>query len=254
MQDNISIIGDLPIGKLCVPGSHNSGMSISQSETFFSISSATQTQILPIEEQLYLGIRYFDVRPCLLSGKFYTGHYSNLPVIGWQGANGESIDSIIETLNRYTSRHSELIIFNLSHAFNINTRNFTNLNQEEWNLLFETLQHYVENMFVAPKDVDLSTLRLSDYIGKNKSAVVFVVDTSESKEDIDLEEYIGKGIYPVKSLNLFDRYSETNDLVKMAKDQVNKMIINGNSYFLLSWTLTQNTFDVLISVFNRFFL
>ena len=103
MHDNLATLGDLPIGELCIPGSHNSGMSIIQSETFFSLSSATKTQTLPIESQLHLGVRYFDVRPCLLDGKFYTGHYSNLPVVGWQGANGESMDSIIETLNRYTA-------------------------------------------------------------------------------------------------------------------------------------------------------
>ncbi len=247
MQDNLATLGDLEIGTLCIPGSHNSGVSVSQSETFFSLASATKTQTLSIEEQLHLGVRYFDVRPCLLAGKFYTGHYSNLPVVGWQGANSESIGSIIETLNKYTAHHRELIIVNLSHAFNVNSRNFTGLSQEEWNLLFE-------NMFVAPKgDVDLSALRLRDYIGNNKSAVVFVVDASESKESIDLEEYAGRGIYPVKSLNLFDRYSETNDIVKMAKDQVSKMRANSSSYFLLSWTLTQNTCDVLSSVFNRAF-
>ena len=57
-----------------------------------------------------------------------------------------------------------------------------------------------------------------------------------------MRDYIGKGIQPAKSLNLFDRCSEANDLIKMAKDQVQKMLTNSNSYVLLSWTLTQKTF------------
>ncbi len=152
----------------------------------------------------------------------------------------------------WPEHHNELIIVNLSHAFNINSQNFTGLNQEEWNLLFESLGA-IKNMFCGPNDVNLATLGLRDFIGKNMSSVVFVVDASESKENVDLGKYKGRGIYPIKSLDLFDQYSETNDLEKMAKDQVSKMRTNSCRYFLLSWTLTQNTLDVLSSAFSGIF-
>ncbi len=247
MYDNLDTLGDVTLRNLCIPGTHDSGTSVCQDGTFFSPSSDIQTQTLPISAQLELGIRYFDIRPCLTNGKFYTGHYRNIPVLGWQGANGESIDSIIEALNSYTKKNAELVIVGFSYAYN--TQNFTVLNQREWGLLFEKLQT-VQSAFCikdaspsADFSTDLTSLTLRKFIGGKKSAVLFIVN-----DNVDLTKYWGRGMYSSQNFNIFNKYSNINDPETMSGDQLTKMRENSkNSYFLLSWTLTQSYFDAVLS-------
>jgi hypothetical protein len=135
---------------------------------------------------------------------FQTGHYRNIPVLGWQGANGESIDSIIEALNSYTKKNAELVIVGFGYAYN--TQNFTVLNQREWGLLFEKLQT-VQSAFCikdaspsADFSTDLTSLTLRKFIGGKKSAVLFIVN-----DNVDLTKYWGRGMYSSQNFNIFNK-------------------------------------------------
>lgn len=57
---------NIPINKLLIPGSHDSGTS--------KMSSWAKTQSRTIKEQLNLGIRYFDLRPKVHKSTFYVHH------------------------------------------------------------------------------------------------------------------------------------------------------------------------------------
>lgn len=249
MYDNIDTIGQYSLREICIPGSHNSGMSICQDRTIFAPDTAIKTQTHSVADQLFLGVRYFDIRPCLMDDVFYTGHYSKLPVLGWQGANGESIDDIVKSFNHFTEGRGELIMVNLSHALHVDSEKFTDMIPEEWELLFEQLQR-VRDLFCVErddKDFDITSLKLSEFIGKKRSAVVFFV----SDAVIDFSQYWGKGIYSPKNVPIFDKYSETNDHPIMVTDQLEKMFrYSDKSYFLLSWTLTQDTCDGIMSMMN----
>lgn len=72
MADNLDLIGNRPLRDLCLPGSHNSGMSQIHSPTAFVNARNTQTQGVEFRDQLMRGIRWFDVRPVIGGGGFHT--------------------------------------------------------------------------------------------------------------------------------------------------------------------------------------
>lgn len=125
MQNNISTLGSRPLHKICMPGTHNAGMSKKTGGTAFPSANNTLCQSLSILGQLFAGSRYFDIRPILSGAQFFTGHYSRIdvPIIGstWQGWNGQSIAEIVDQVNAFTAVTNELVILNLTHDYNTDT-------------------------------------------------------------------------------------------------------------------------------------
>ena len=238
MQDNLNLLGDKPLKKICLTGSHDSGMSVFTSGTLGAFDCNTLTQSRNIQGQLTLGARYFDIRPVISGGQYYTGHYSHIKNLTWQGANGQSIQSIIADINAFTSNNQELVVLNLSHSLNTDVGNnsYRPFTQSEWDNLFAQLST-LKNLYKVGDDpnIDLTSLTLNKFI-QNSSAVVIIVE-----ECVDLDNYQGQGFYLYKNFDVYNSYADTNDLPKMADDQLRKMKQQtGKSYFLLSWTLTQD--------------
>jgi|GEM_PF-4822355 len=275
MQDNLSTLKSRKLNEICITGSHDSGSSVRNDGTPFSNDCNTKTQSNSIFGQLCYGARYFDIRPVIHNGNYYTGHYANLnigemikdledsifdqtkniPIVGpwikknlkrifpsppdaitWQGANGQSFDSIIDDINKFTESYHELIILNLSHAYNtdVGNSNYTDFNQNEWNGLFKKLSS-LSNLLYLDETTDITSLPLEDFIS-SKSAVIVIIDC----KDVNIGEYLGKGFYNKSSFNVVNKYSATNNFSDMLKKQVDNMNNNKGQYFLLSWTLSQD--------------
>lgn len=241
MQNTLPLLGAQPLRHLCMPGSHDAGMSVYTSGTAFAHECNTLTQQVNIQTQLQLGARYFDVRPVISAGQYYTGHYSYVSQINsWQGANGQSIAAIINELNTYTASNAELIILNLSHDLNTDLGNssYAPFTQAEWDALFTQLKG-INHLYVSTA-TDLSVLPLNEFIGNKQAAVVLIVEPT----GVDLGANEGQGFYPYAAYNVYNSYSDSNDVNKMAADQLTKMRQQRTSPdaapFLLSWTLTQS--------------
>lgn len=243
MQSNLKLLGKKTLRQICIPGSHDAGMSVRSGGTIGSTEGNTLTQSKNIAEQLKCGVRYFDVRPVIANGgKFLTGHYSEVEKLTWQGSNGESIQSIINGINTYTASNSELIVLDLSHTLNTEVGNssYREFNKTEWDNLFKQLTHSdngLKNLFVAPSDItDLTTLTLEQFIGNKQAAVVIVVSGA------DLGEFAGKGFYDQSQFPIEGEYANTDNLDSLIADQLGKMFArrgkNSPDYFSLSWTLT----------------
>jgi hypothetical protein len=210
----------------------------------------TVTQTTGVLGQLQLGVRYFDIRPVLSGGACYTGHYSQIdvPLIGatWQGANGQSIPSIINDVNSFTSSNQELVVLYLSHDLETD-EGYVPFSQDQWDGLFSQLKN-LNNLFVAPNptSTDLTLLTLNDFIG-SQAAVVVVVDPSSSS--ISLGDYAAEGFYTSANFSVYNEYSDTDDLATMQTDQLDKLDAQRPNpdagYFLLSWTLTQSSTDAV---------
>ncbi|THG95539.1 hypothetical protein EW026_g6133 [Hermanssonia centrifuga] len=247
MQLSLPTVGNKPLRQLVIPGSHDSGMSLIDGSTFFGDDADhVLTQTLSVGGQLANGARYFDLRPVISSGIFKTGHYSTLPVVGYQGANGESFSQIISEINAFTSVNAELIILNLSHDLNTDS-GYGSLTQANWNQLFQQLSG-LSHLYVAPNPttIDLSTLPLSQFIGQGSAAVIVLVDAGDTT--VTLGSYASRGFYnSTTQFPLFDSYANTNDLSTLESDQLTKLAQNRTSWnsseFLLSWTLTQQPID-----------
>lgn len=249
MHNNLGLLGDRPLKHLCIPGSHDAGMGIYGNHTRLGFECATVTQTQMIYGQLVAGARYFDVRPVISGGEYYTGHYGHIIRDStWQGANGQSIDSIIDDVNLFSASNPELIILDLSHDLNTDLGNnsYRSFTQQEWDNLFNKLAK-LNNLFISVgDDENLSERTLNHYIGNNRACVIVRVRAGEG---ITLGKYSHRGFYPESVLKIYDSYSDTNDLGTMLSDtdtrgQIYKMHTEranpDASYFLLSWTLTQS--------------
>lgn len=240
MGNALEVFGDSPLKDLAITGSHDSGMSQINGSTLGGNSCNTVTQAGDIQAQLEAGARYFDIRPVIHSGAYYTGHYSGTP-IGTQGANGQKMSDIIDQINEFTStpnRH-ELVVLNLSHSLNTdaNSKDYPSFSQDEWNSLFSELSH-LKNLYVSDNSGDTSFPKLSlNKILDGGSKVIVLLE----EKNITLGNYKNKGFFPDSDFNVYDSYSGTDQIEKMSADQIKKMDEHSLAdYFLLSWTLTQS--------------
>ncbi|EKM58286.1 uncharacterized protein PHACADRAFT_90426 [Phanerochaete carnosa HHB-10118-sp] len=249
MHRNLSTLGNRQLRQICIPGSHDSGMSIVDGKTPLANENNVITQTASIATQLFLGGRYFDTRPVIASGQFKTGHYSGIEVLGWQGADGQNFAQIIEEINAYTAENKELVVLNLSHDRNTDHgREFKPFTQEEWDRLFEQLSA-LDHLYVAPdpEKVDLTRLTLNDFIGRGEAAVVVIVQPDAP--DIALGDNAQRGFYFYKQFDAYNSYADKDRLEGMIQDQLEKMraVRTGPNaqLFLLSWTLTQAVQDIV---------
>lgn len=244
MQSNLATLGYRVLRQLCMPGTHDAGMSVIRPGTVFAQPCNTKTQAVSIGQQLVLGARYFDIRPVVSAGQFVTGHYSAFStgsLTTWQGANGQSIAEIVNEVNAYTAEHAELVILYLSHDLDTDVGNsaYAAFNQAQWEALLSQLRG-LQYRFAGPA-TDLSMLTLNQFIGANHAAVVVILDPSN--DAVALSDRHDEGFYAASCLPVFNQYANSSDLNTMATDQLGKLQAQRPdplaSYFLLSWTLTQ---------------
>ncbi len=152
MQANLETLGGRTLRQLCMPGTHDSGMSQIGTCTFDGNADNTQTQTQGILGQLKRGARYFDIRPAISDGTFVTGHYSYISALGsTQGCNGQSIADIISDINSFTSDGAELIILSVSADINtdVGEPNYQSFDEGEWISLLQVLQG-INALYLGP--------------------------------------------------------------------------------------------------------
>lgn len=268
MSQNLESIGCQPLTRLCLPATHNSGMSVLGTHTALSTDENTLCQSTDIFGQLQAGIRYFDIRPALSDGEFVTGHYSSIsaddpdgfklpdeipgfisdPIENiansFQGGNGVTIGDMIKQVNEFTAKNNELVILSVSHTLNTDDK-YQRFSQDQLNDLLKQLQD-LEHLWSAPKDVtDLTTVHLKDFL-KDGPAVLVVLDNAAAGESMACPDSLHrKGFYMNTDFPVLNNFTDTGDSTKMSEDQIKKMqdFLAGKEakdkgLFALSWTLT----------------
>jgi hypothetical protein len=238
MQQNLPTIGCQPLRHLCMPASHDAGMSQLNGHTAFADDADTLTQYDDIGGQLAAGFRYFDIRPVIHDGQFYTGHYSDIEG-SWQGGNGQSITDVINQVNAFLAQNHELVILDLTHAYDTDD-GYPPLTQAQTNALMQQLQG-LQHLFAAPAGTsDLSRLTLNQFIASGASVIIIFDDSTLSPGDFSTKAF--PGFYNNTQLSVYNSYADTADLDTMVTDQLGKMAAQRKSpdsgLFLLSWTLT----------------
>jgi hypothetical protein len=245
---------------ICIIGSHDAGMSIAQNGTAFGSECNTVTQTLSIFGQLRNGARYFDIRPSISNGNYYTGHYKEVKFpgfwnyinpIGWQGKDGQSIDDIVSDINKFTSTNKELIILNISNNYQTDDGFRAFLPQEFEDLITKLKE--IECLYLNPDpDIDLKEMHITEFINNEKATVLIILNPPSNivkigdvvsfipKNGVDITKYFGQGFFAGNSFKVYNEYSGKNVLEDMIEDQLGKMKANINIYFILSWTLTQS--------------
>ncbi|KAF2141878.1 uncharacterized protein K452DRAFT_34954 [Aplosporella prunicola CBS 121167] len=246
MQQNMATLGGRKLRHICMPGSHDAGMSVFGTHTGLVKDANTLTQKFSIGEQLKAGSRWFDIRPVISNGGFYTGHYSDTKVVGWQGANGQSLTDIINEINSFTEQYHELVILDISHSLDTDN-DYKEFSQSQWNNLFDQLSKINDRLNTTGISTteDLSQRTLSQFIGHGAGSVLIVV---ELPNGITLGKYFQQGIVASSpNFPFYNVYSNSDDLDTMKADQLSKLAANRKTpddpFFLLSWTLTETAVE-----------
>jgi hypothetical protein len=218
MQQSLGMLGNRTLKQICMPGSHDAGMSSFDAGTIGAHWTNSQTQLLNFYDQLVAGSRYFDLRPVMSGGEFKAGHYSELEGI-WLGGNGEKISDIINQVNDFTAKYKELVIINLSHTLDTDN-DYKDLSQDQWNQLFDQLKA-VNNRFTAdnPGGHDFSGDTLGNFITDRASVFIF----AQLPGGISLGDYANQGFFNQDNFPIYDSYAESNDAEQMKKDQLDKL-------------------------------
>lgn len=238
MHQNLPVIGGRTLKQLAIPGTHDAGMSSITGHTVFGTPCDTITQSETINGQLRMGSRYFDIRPVISKGEFYTGHYGFIKELKmWQGANGQSIDDVIDDINDFTKTNAELIILNLSHDLDtdVGGKDFEQFNDDQWHALFTKLTR-LSHLFVAPNptSVDLTSLTLNQYIGHGTAAVVVIVETPA----VDMGVFSHWGFYTYPQLNAYNVYTSTHApfvSVALTDNIVFQIRLTWRRWFPINW-------------------
>ena len=263
----------LPLNKLVMPGSHDAGMSSSSNGTIGVSVCNTRTQYIEIGGQLEMGCRYFDIRPTMYKGQFMTGHYS-----GTNGANGQSLDSVLSQASAFVDGQSnEVVVLKFSH-YTDRDAGTACFSQSTMNNLVSSVKSALGNRIFVMSAAQQSTygrvanIPLSE-ITSNGSKIITIfqfvpnkkTESGDSK-NCTCEDDSGplcvpysnspdpsSGIYgyadycpacpPIADFTVYDQYASTNNLGQMISNQWGKLgdVRNhGGDLFLLSWTLTQS--------------
>ena len=250
MQDNIEILKDLTLKNICMPGSHHSGMSKTSLKTTLGFPFAVVTQEKNILDQLNCGVRYFDIRPVINNENFYSGNYlwvEDIPGIfstlgnvqkGLQGACGQSIEEIVDQINLFCQDKQELIIIELSHAYNIDNDIMT-FDSNESDKLFKILGK-IDCLYLNSEINDLTTLSIGNLINNQKSAVIVIV----RDHTIPCVEYTDKKIFLKDTYPIYHAPAHKNDIKATISDQIQKLKTEkkeeSNKIFVMDWVVTQD--------------
>jgi hypothetical protein len=255
MADIINKIGDKTLNKIAMPGSHDAAMYKADYCNLGACNANTLTQTDSIYQRLCNGIRVFDIRPCILFGKFFTAH-GNQAIGGFRGCCGPELKIILGDVRKFMQETRELVILTFSHFDNRDDgRTF---NREEMNELFgfvwkELGDHLYKKSKSSGRNF-LAGLTINDYIAE-KGCVLAVFDTDLlpiEGENVPLFTYGHKE--EDKDLWIYNEYSDTIHLDKMERDQLTKLKNyenhDGRPLYFFSWTLTQDAAMAISSVTN----
>lgn len=175
-------ISCLQLRQLCIPGTHDSGMSKFGANRGGATAPNTLTQYLDVYHQLAAGARWLDIRPVISGGHWFSGHYSG---DGQQGANGQSLQDIISNINKFISeaQNKELIFVRLSNVHNTDSDDPSDacakqVTQKQWQNLLAVLK--TNTLHLAPKIFsvsDISSLTISQLI-QHGPAVIYIIGDS----------------------------------------------------------------------------
>ena len=188
MEINHAELKDRTLRNLCIPNSHDTGMYTTSKINTVTPYGSVLTQELSIEGQLNKGIRWFDLRPTPgADNRWYMGHFTKTKV-GWLGAYGAKLDTILAGVASFASTHNELIILELSQdntkvAVKGDDYNLDNASDKDWiqlidyikNAPYVGLSKYMWNGQAAIARQGgrkiLTNFPLGDFIGYDKNSL-----------------------------------------------------------------------------------
>jgi len=269
--------------QLCIPGSHDAGMSIAQDCELGATAGNTVTQLQGIGDQLLAGIRYFDLRPVFDGNNpdaIFTGHFDD--IAGIRGCDGQPMREVLNQVASFiTSAESsdEVVILKFSHFLDkLGPERFFKDPQEplnfKQNLINTLIKLITATIPAANLYVHSGSLRIADVplatITAGKGKVIILFDISElvdipARARVKLNDnpdsgnvtYINsyRDLAPGVTADwvTYDNFSDTPNVDIMTSDtdkqgqlfRIKQPDNHIGDFFLLSWTLTLSGFQVV---------
>src|SRR5207237_2614554 len=168
MHDRLDTLGNRQLNRLVLPASHDAAMyhggwkltSTSAKPLSLPFAILGKTQSLSIYGQLMAGVRYFDLRPRWMRGRFVLYHG---PI------SGPDLGEVLRDINRFASEaHYELVILKFSH--------FDNIDKWAYRKLVEQVSASLDEWLVKskPRDSHLAEMALGDYVAAGPAIVADV--------------------------------------------------------------------------------
>ena len=267
-QATYPTIGSRTMREIVMPSSHDSGMS-EITRSYGGIRHNTATQPFHIYQQLVFGARYFDIRPVIRYGEWYTNHLSdafgNAQV--QVGGFGRTIKNIVADINQFNSEHpGELMIFDLSHEMNCAPNSWIkSLTDTQWQELYNLLGG-INDLWSSTNthlSEDLTTIPISEFIKPDSRAAVLIripdyaplPNFTISNRDISPELIIPTTHASLQAFVQEHRlprdgsYSATDSATYLITDQLSKLTDSRSTAqsvpLRTTWTITQHWQHIL---------
>jgi formylglycine-generating enzyme required for sulfatase activity len=246
MTQNWSILNDKTLGQIIIPGSHDSGMSLTQ-HCYAASDCNTKTQLYNIGQQLQNGSRYFDVRPVRDwgGGSFYTGHFGLSGGLAY-GCEGQLLQDVLNEVYTFVQDNpNEIVVLKFSHCFELShavggTKD--DCAPDGTTALYVALVRATlgDMMYKCTGANCLANATLKDIRASGANVVALFGDNAAS--DTSHGVFIFDGDFSVH-----DDYSNTDNLNTMENDQISQLNTlsnhTSNNMYLTSWTLTMTATD-----------
>ena len=275
MTQSWDTIGSLALSSVCMPATHDSGMSQLSISTSGSDACNTQTQYETILQQLQSGARYFDFRPALWNNpyaktnEFYLSHYVHGPGVGAFGSAGRPLASALSDVATFlgqTKGTHELIVLKFSHFGEIGLDSehiwkYSDLTDTAYDNIVGMVANKLGPYLFKSSDstINLNQLTMQTLSGASNTVLaVFDLGTQGSNDFPSSKVDTANGIFGYQdymtnppagitpNIVVFDQYANSDNLDKMIADQKTKFENwqpQANRSFLLSWTLTMGISD-----------
>jgi len=240
MSEMLGAQPDKPIAlvDICLPASHDAGMYLTQYCTAFGNSGNTQTQYLPMKQQLEAGLRLFDFRPTYFRDEFYTWHETKCDGLG---CHGDKLKNILLATREFLDTHHELVILELSHFCHTSATDTAFLS-----LLTSTLGDHIYRESI-PSDIPLIKRPLRQMLpaGSKTGKVLLLIESASHTID-----YRAKGFFNSDEEHAVGGWTNDNMYPQLCEHQLaqfSKYPGNGTNLFTLAWQITQHDEQALRS-------
>ncbi|KAG6015816.1 hypothetical protein E4U54_002897 [Claviceps lovelessii] len=226
------VIRDRQLQHILVPATHDSGMSrISNMIDSIGMEANTQTQGLTIYDQLRAGARLFDLRVGSVHKltdsndySFWTMHVSDERAEIVVGNTGESLDEVIQEVNRFTAENpGEIILFRVRYLIGmleLPADGPIYWNKDIVDAFFDKLRGVHNRCGNLDAAVKFNKKKASYFMDQNsgRGCVLFLLNTHNLPADVP-RDAVADGIYQDSRMDVWDNWSDLPDTRKMAEHQ-----------------------------------
>lgn len=230
------------LSDICIPGSHDAAMYITQYCTAFANHGNTQTQYLTMKNQLEAGLRIYDVRPVLYKGEFLTEHCTRCDGLG---CKGDALRNILRDTRTFLDQHRELVILQITHYCHTSPTDTALLN-----LLREELGDRIyRNTTDATGLKNFINIPLEKIIGDDgHGKVLLILENGPNTPEAQAEGWFHQSLIPMAG-----GWSNDNQYPELQQHQLNSFAAykkNGEALFQFCWQITQHNAQAVRGAFD----